>query len=444
MVPVWVQEGVNGGGKLTALEVTKAKAPGMYGDGGGLYLQISGDGKKRISKSWIFRYRFKGHISTQGKPLAREMGLGSADTWSLAEARERARQQRQLLDEGRDPIEVRKAHDQASALEKAKTTTFQKCAKAYIKAHRSGWKNAKHAEQWSATLEAWAYPIIGKLPVGGITTDLVLKVLEQAVGEGDAAPTFWTARTETASRVRGRVENVLDWAKAKKLRDGDNPARWKGLLDKLLPAPSKVSPVEHHKALPYADLPRFMTELRQRDSLSARALEYTILTAARTSDTIGAVRTEVDRAGGLWTVPAGRVKGKKGTGKRDHVVPLSDRALEILEAQPERSAYVFANAEGKPLSNMAMLELLQGMGYGEDLTVHGFRSTFKDWCTEQTGFPNEMSEMALAHTVSDKVEAAYRRGDMRERRRRMMADWAAYCASPAPAKTDNVVSLKVG
>lgn len=396
------------GGKLTALEVTKAKQPGMYGDGGGLYLQVKGDGKKQISKSWIFRYRLNGHTSSLGKPLAREMGLGSFDTWSLTEARERARQQRQLLDEGKDPIEVRKTQEQASALAKAKTTTFKECAKAFIKAHRAGWKNAKHAEQWSATLETWAYPIIGKLPVGGITTDLVLKVLEQPVGEGDAAPMFWTARTETASRVRGRIENILDWAKAKKLWEGENPARWKGLLDKLLPAPSKVSPVEHHKALPYTDLPRFMAELRQRDSLSARALEYTILTAARTSDTIGAVRTELDRAGGFWTVPAARLKGKKGARKRDHAVPLSDRALEILEAQPERSAYLFANEQGEPLSNMAMLELLQGMGFGSDLTVHGFRSTFKDWCTEQTGYPNEMSEMALAHTVSDKVEAAFR------------------------------------
>src|SRR6266702_3608167 len=214
------------GGKLTALEVTKAKAPGMYGDGGGLYLQVAGDGKERISKSWIFRYRFNGHTSRLGKPLAREMGLGLVDTWTLGEARERARQQRQLLDDGKDPIEVRKLQDQASALEKAKTKTFKECAKDYIKAHRSGWKNAKHAEQWSATLETWAYPIIGNLPVGGISTDLVLKVLEQSVGEGDDAPTVWNARTETASRVRGRIENILDWAKAKKLRDGENPARW--------------------------------------------------------------------------------------------------------------------------------------------------------------------------------------------------------------------------
>jgi integrase len=200
--------------------------------------------------------------------------------------------------------------------------------------------------------------------------------------------------------------------------------------------------VEHHKALPYADIPRFMAALRGRDSLSARALEYTILTAVRTSDTIGAGRAEVDRGEGIWTVPGARLKGKKGNRKRDHVVPLPNRALEIIAADANRSEYLFANQDGEPLSNMAMLELLQGMGFGEDLTVHGFRSTFKDWCSEQTGYPNEMSEMALAHTVSDKVEAAYRRGDMREKRRRLMADWAAFCASPPAAKKGNVLSMR--
>lgn len=426
------------GGQLKALQVSKTTAPGMYGDGGGLYLQIAGGG----SKSWIFRYRFKGHTSKAGKPLAREMGLGSVDTWSLAEARERARQQRQLLDQGIDPIEHRKSQQMAAALEKASTVAFRDCAKDYIKDHKAGWKSAKHADQWTSTLETWVYPIIGKLPVGGITTDLVLKVLKQPVGEGADAPTFWTARTETANRVRGRIETVLDWARAKKLRDGENPARWKGLLDKLLPPKSQVAPVEHHKALPYADLPRFMAELRRRDSLSARALEFTILTAARTSDTTGGARSEVDREEGTWTVPAARLKGKKGARKRNHVVPLSERALAIVEDMPKHSRYLFAHEDGEPLSNMAMLELLQGMGFGEDLTVHGFRSTFKDWCSEQTAYPNEMSEMALAHTVSDKVEAAYRRGDMREKRRRLMADWAAYCASPPVAKRGNVVQLR--
>ncbi|HWZ38755.1 MAG TPA: integrase arm-type DNA-binding domain-containing protein [Bradyrhizobium sp.] len=430
-------------GKLTALQVTKAKTPGMYGDGGGLYLQVTGDGGKKIAKSWIFRYRFKGHISKAGKPLAREMGLGSLDTWTLAEARDRARQQRQLLDQGIDPLAARKTREAAAALAKAQTVLFEQCAKDYIRDHRAGWKNAKHADQWTSTLETWVYPIIGKLPVGGITTDLVLRVLKQPIDKKDPdSPTFWIARTETASRVRGRIENVLDWAYAKKLRDGENSARWKGLLDKLLPERLTVAPVEHHTALPYADLPWFMAELRRQNSLSARALEYTILTAARTGDTIGAVRTEIDRGDGIWTVPAGRLKGRRGRRKRDHVVPLSDRALAILDDLPQDTEYLFAHGDGSPLSHIAMLKLLQGMGFGEDVTVHGFRSTFKDWCSEQTGYPNEMSEMALAHTVSDKVEAAYRRGDMREKRRRLMADWAVYCESPPVGTKTNVVPLR--
>jgi integrase len=226
------------------------------------------------------------------------------------------------------------------------------------------------------------------------------------------------------------------------MRSGENPARWKGLLDHLLPDRSTVAPVEHHKALPYTELPRFMAELRRRDSLSARALEYTILTAARTADTIGALRTELDREEGTWTVPAGRLKGRRGRRKRDHVVPLSDRAATILDELSQHSEYLFSHDDGAPLSNMAMLELLQGMGFGADLTVHGFRSTFKDWCSEQTGYPNEMSEMALAHTVSDKVEAAYRRGDMREKRRRLMADWAAYCESSPAAGKGKVVPIR--
>jgi integrase len=431
------------GGKLTALQITKVKAPGMYGDGGGLYLQITSNGKTKIAKSWIFRYRFNGHLSKTGKPLAREMGLGSLDTWTLAEARDRARQQRQLLDQGLDPIEARKTQEAAAAIAKAQTVPFEQCAKDYIRDHRAGWKNAKHADQWTSTLKTWVYPIIGKLSVGGITTDLVLKVLQQPVDKNKPdGLTFWIARTETANRVRGRIENVLDWAYAKKLRDGENPARWKGLLDHLLPERSTVAPVKHHKALPYADLPRFMAELRRRNSLSAKALEYTILTAARTSDTIGAVRTEIDRGEVLWTVPAARLKGRRGRRKRDHVVPLSDRALAILDDLPQDTKNLFAHYGDEPLSNMAMLELLQGMGFGEDLTVHGFRSTFKDWCSEQTGYPNEMSEMALAHTVSDKVEAAYRRGDMRDKRRRLMADWAAYCERLPKAAKANIVPLR--
>jgi integrase len=416
--------------KLTALGVSRAKKAGRYADGGNLYLQVGDSG----SKAWLFRFMLGGK--------SREMGLGPVDLISLAEAREAARDSRKLLLQNVDPIEHRRQQQMAAALAKARAVSFEECARDYVKDQRAGWKNEKHADQWTSTLENWVFPIIGKLPVDGVTTDLVMKVLKQPVGTGPDAPTFWTARTETASRVRGRIETVLDWARAKKLRDGENPARWKGSLDKLLPSKSQVAPVQHHKALPYVELPRFMAELRGRKSLSARALEFTILTAARTSDTIDATKTERDRKDGTWKVPAARLKGKKGARKRDHVVPLSERAIQILDDLPQGSTYVFAAEEGEPLSNMAMLELLQGMGFGEDLTVHGFRSTFKDWCSEQTAYPNEMSELALAHAVPDKVEAAYRRGDMREKRRRMMADWADYCASPPAEAKDNVVPLR--
>jgi integrase len=254
---------------------------------------------------------------------------------------------------------------------------------------------------------------------------------------------IWNTKTETASRVRGRVEKVLDRAKVLGLRTGENPARWTGHLDQLLPKKSQVAPVEHHEALPYAELPQFMTELRRLESVSARALEFTILTAARTGDVIGATWDEIDRNEGLWTVPAGRLKGKKGARMRDHVVPLSGRALEIIDSQREGlSKYLFAHDDGTMLSNMAMLECLRGLRPG--LTVHGCRSTFKDWCSEQTAYPNEMSEMALAHTVSDKVEAAYRRGDMREKRRRLMDDWATFAANHVTAKRSKITPIRPG
>jgi integrase len=254
---------------------------------------------------------------------------------------------------------------------------------------------------------------------------------------------IWNNKTETANRVRGRIEKVLDRARALKLRGGENPARWKGHLDQLLPAKSQVSPVEHHPALPYSDLPAFMAKLRKRNGVSARALEFTILTIARTGDTVGAKWSEIDQKEKLWTVPAARVKGKKGARKRDHVVPLTAQALALLEDLPSDGAYVFPGGKkGDGLSNMAMAEALKEMGIAGDVaTVHGFRSTFKDWASEQTSYPNKLSEMAMAHTVSDKVEQAYRRGDMREKRRRLMQDWANFCASPVSDRA-NVVSIR--
>lgn len=394
--------------------------PGLYGDGNGLYLQVSSTN----TKAWVFRFMIAG--------TARKMGLGDVDKVKLGDARKKANAAHLLVVDGIDPIEERNARKAALAVQRAKAMTFKECAKGYIDAHKSGWKNAKHGAQWEATLETYAYPVIGNLPVGDIDDGHVMKILQP----------IWTTKTETASRVRGRIEKVLDRAKALKLRSGDNPARWVGNLDQLLPAKSAVAPVEHHAALPYSQLPAFMAKLRKRDGVSASALEFTILTLARSGDTIGAKLAEIDRTEKLWTVPKDRVKGKKGARKRDHVVPLTDRALAIIDGVARDGEHIFpGDKEGRGLSNMAMAELLKEMGYSGDVaTVHGFRSTFKDWCSERTNYPNEMSEMALAHTVADKVEAAYRRGDMLDRRRQLMKDWAAYCEGKAVGG-DNVVAI---
>ncbi|MEY9428884.1 integrase [Bradyrhizobium ottawaense] len=420
--------------KLSVKFVEKADLePGLYGDGNGLYLQVSPSttDDEKPTKSWVFRFMMAGR--------ARKMGLGDAEQVKLGDARKKASAARLLVVDGIDPIEERSARKAALAVEQAKALTFKECAERYIEAHQSGWKSAKHASQWAATLETYAYPKIGNLPVAAIDTALVLEVLEQKIG----GERFWNSKTETASRVRGRVETILSWAKARGYRQGENPAQWRGHLDQLLPAKSQVSPVEHHAALPYSKLPAFMAKLRQRDGVSAKALEFTILTLARTGDTIGGKWSEIDTSEKLWIVPKDRVKGKKGARKRDHVVPLTKPALAILKDLPREGEYLFpGDKEGKGLSNMAMAELLKEMGYsGDEATVHGFRSTFKDWVSEQTSYPNEMSEMALAHTVSDKVEAAYRRGDMRERRRRLMADWAAFCEGKAVGG-DNVVAMR--
>jgi integrase len=392
--------------------------PGLYSDGGGLCLQVS----SFKTKAWVFRYMIN--------KRARKMGLGDFELVSLKKAREKRSAAYALVKDGIDPIDERAARLAAQAAETAKALTFKECAEGYIEAHKAGWKNVKHAAQWTATLEAYAYPIIGKLQVQDIETAQIEKILRP----------IWNEKTETASRVRGRVEKVLDRAKALGLRSGDNPARWTGHLSELFPSKSQVAPVEHHPAMPYADLPAFMAKLRAKEGSSARALEFTILTAARTGDTIGATRKELNEKDSLWTIPKERVKGKKGARKKDHVIPLSQAALNALPA--EEGDYLFPGGkEGSGLSNAAMSELLKGMGYSPDYaTVHGFRSTFKDWCSDMTSFPNEMSEVALSHTVSDKVEAAYRRGNMVERRRQMMEAWAKYCGGKAVGG-DNVVAM---
>jgi integrase len=389
--------------KLTPRTVQALKEPGYYGDGGGLWLQISRTG----TKSWLFRF------SLHGK--SREMGLGAVYTVSLAEARVSAAECRKLLLTGTDPIEARSAERQAKRLEAAQALTFDECVTRYLESHRSGWKNAKHADQWANTLAAYASPVIGKLPVATIDTALVMRVVEP----------LWTTKTETATRLRGRIENVLSWATVRGYRKGENPARWRGHLDKLLPASSKVAKVQHHPAMPYADLPAFVLDLREQQGVSARALEFTILTAARSGEVLGATWDEIDFERRQWTVPAARMKAAQ-----EHRVPLSARALKILEEmRAHKRDQVFPGLrEGSSLSSMAMLMQLRRMGR-RDLTVHGFRSTFRDWAAEQTNYPREVAEMALAHTISNAVEAAYRRGDLFEKRRRVMDDWSQYCST---------------
>ncbi len=409
-------------GKLSAVKVAREKRAGLYGDGGGLYLHVGKTG----TKSWIFRYWMPERdplngdlvIDADGKRRGRtrEMGLGSCITISLQEARERALEYRKLREREVDPIEAREASRREAALQRAKSLTFKDAAAAYMAAYRVAWKNDKHAAQWPATLKSYAYPIIGDLPLQLIDTTLVMKVIEP----------IWSEKPETAYRLRGRIETVLDWATVRGYRQGENPARWRGHLDKLLPARSKVRKTRHHNALPYAELPGFMVKLREQDGIAARALEFTILTAARTGETIGAKRSEIDVKNKIWIVPAERMKAGK-----EHRVPLSDRAIEILESVNEdtsdQESFVFpGRGFGGPLSNMAMLKLLQRMGR-DDLTVHGFRSTFRDWAAEKTSFANEVIEMALAHAIDDKTEAAYRRGDLFEKRCKLTDAWAAYC-----------------
>ncbi|MFM0160767.1 tyrosine-type recombinase/integrase [Paraburkholderia sediminicola] len=393
--------------RLSPLAVTKTTKPGLYADGGGLYLQITSVGVK----SWLFRYMRAGK--------ARGMGLGPLHTIGLADARARALDCRRLLLDGIDPIDARNAERAAKGVAEADEITFQHCADKYIEAHRSGWKNVKHAEQWTNTLTTYAYPVFDSLSVAAIDTMRVMKVLEP----------IWTTKTETASRLRGRIESVLDWATVRGYRIGENPARLKGHLDTLLPKRSRVQKVTHHPALPYADLPAFTKTLRSQDGTAARALEFLILTAARTNEVIGSTWSEFNLDEGVWTIPAERMKMRK-----QHRVPLSTRAVALIKAQQEvmRGEYVFPGArDKKPLSNMAMLQLLERMKR-DDITVHGFRSTFRDWAGETTHYPREVCEAALAHGIKDKAEAAYARGDLFVKRAALMQDWADFVISEPP------------
>jgi integrase len=414
---LWTGEAdiMRGAERLTAVKVAKLRAAGRYGDGRGLWLHIGPSG----SKSWVLRYMRDGR--------AREMGLGPLDLVSLADARQRAREARRVLLDGRDPIDAKHEQRAQRRLDEARSMTFSTCAARYIAGHEAGWRNAKHRGQWQATLTTYAYPVFAELPVAAVDTGMVLKVLEP----------IWTLKPETAGRVRGRIERVLDWATARGYRHGDNPARWRGHLDKLLPARAKVRKVAHHAALPYVELPAFMGELRIKKSISARALEFTILTACRTGEVIGATWGEIDLDARTWTLPAWRMKAEK-----ELRVPLGGRAVEILKSLQREAGnpHVFIGGRrGAPLSNMAMLELMKGLRPG--YVPHGFRSTFRDWAAERTNYPNHVVEKALAHVVADKVEAAYRRGDLFEKRRRLMNEWGRYCAS-STAERGAVVPMR--
>lgn len=392
------------------------KEPGRYGDGLGLWLQVSKEG----GKSWLFRFMLDGK--------ARMMGLGRYGDISLEEAREKARECRKLLLEGNDPIEKRESNRMLDRLARTKVLAFDECAAAYIEANRAGWKNDKHASQWESTLNTYASPIIGKLPVASIDTGLVLKVLEP----------IWTTKAETASRLRGRIESVLGWATVRGYRSGDNPAQWKNHLDTQLPPRSKVAKVKHHPALPHNEIGAFVASLHAQAGIAARALEFTILTSARTNEVIGATWPEFDLEAGVWTIPAERMKAKK-----EHRVPLSARTVDLAkEMLPLASdgGPVFPAPKGKALSNMAMLAVLKRMGR-TDLTVHGFRSTFRDWAGETTAYPREVIEHALAHQLKDKAEAAYARGTLFEKRRRLMDDWAKYCRTAKKAEGAKVVPI---
>lgn len=401
--------------RLTPLFVSKKKEPGVYCDGGGLNLQIGPSG----GKSWLFRYMLNGK--------AKVMGLGPIKTVSLPDARAKALECRRQLMEGKDPNDERRAIMTAKRIADARRMTFQQCAEAYINAHRHAWKNKKHVSQWENTLRDYAYPTMGRLPVDIIDTDLVVKCLSG----------IWTEKTETANRVRGRIETVLDWATSSKYRQGENPARWRGHLKNLLAAPTKIAPVTHHPALPYDQIAEFMKALRAMEGVSARALEFLILTASRTTETIKAQWQEINIEKSLWTIPANRMKAK-----REHRVHLSKRALEIVgEMQSKREGdFVFPGTrESRPLSSMAMLMVLRRMKRN-DLTVHGFRSTFRDWASEVSIYPAEVAEMALAHVVPDKTEAAYRRGDLLQKRIDFMEDWAKYCSNSS--KDGRVIQIR--
>jgi integrase len=391
--------------ELSALEVARLAKPGLHAVGGvaGLALLISPSG----GKSWILRARIGSR--------RRDMGLGGYPDVPLKDARESARRAREKIRIGIDPIEEHHAAKRALIATRNNTVNFEKATYAFLEAKSDEWKNPKHRAQWQNTLEAYAFPFIGDMPVHEIQQAHVLQVLEP----------IWRTKTETASRVRGRIETILDWARVRGYRTGDNPAAWKGHLDMILPKPSKITKVSHFAAMDYRQISRFMAELRKQESMGARALEFAILTAARSGEVRGATWNEFDLEQRVWTIPAERMKASK-----EHRVPLSQAAVDLLDALHRfaRPHYVFPGAKGGQLSDMALTAVLRRMG--QAVTAHGFRSTFRDWAAECTNFPNHVVEMALAHTIENKVEEAYRRGDLFEKRKKLMQAWTDYCNTP--------------
>jgi integrase len=420
--------------RLSQTFVAKHTTPGLYGDGNGLYLQIApgtaDDDTEYVTKSWIFRYA----VGTGKEKRERKMGLGAYPLVSLAVAREMAIECSLKRLKGIDPLEEREAEKRKKVVAAVKSITFEKAAMQYIAAHEAGWKNEVHRKQWSTTLKTYADPVIGTVDLRDVDTGMVMQIIQP----------FWTTKTETASRVRGRIESILDWGKVQGYREGENPARWDGHLDHLLPERGKVRKVKPQPALPHKRIGEFMADLRARSSTSAKALEFTILTAKRTTEVIEVQWPEINKDDKVWTIPAKRMKGD-----RDHEVMLSDAAIGVLEHQwsIRSSKWVFPGGrEGEPLSSAAMSELVKQMNAerkdvglppwvdpkqgGRAITVHGFRSTFKDWASECTSFRDAVSEVALAHVEGDKVRAAYERTTFDEWRCEMMAAWATYCGKP--------------
>ncbi|MBU0589448.1 MAG: integrase arm-type DNA-binding domain-containing protein [Gammaproteobacteria bacterium] len=410
---------------LKSKQIEHAKE-GMHADGGGLYLRVQESG----AKSWIFRFQLNGR--------RREMGIGILDVKSPPDARAEAAQLAAQVRAGIDPIEARKEREDEAKRTAGSGDTFKTLAAEYIKSHRAGWKNAKHADQWGNTLKTYADPVIGDKRVSQVTTEDVLQILKP----------LWNTKTETARRVRSRIELVLSYGKAMKMRQGENPAAWRGHLDALLPKPSKVKKVRHHPALPFGRMPEFMAKLRSLTGVGAKALELAILTATRSGEVRTALWSEIDLTRKVWIIPAERMKAK-----REHRVPLSKAAMQLLNGleRHENTELLFFGERGKKsISDMTLTAVIRRMNAdaeppvwldpttGAPVVPHGFRSTFRDWAAEATNFPHEMVEMALAHTVDNKVEAAYRRGDMFEKRHALMDAWAKWCSpKPKPASTKN-------